>query len=178
MVDKVKILIMGLDNSGKSCILLSLRGNTNLLSILHLKPTKGIDIQQFESYDTNISVWDFGGQEVYRKDYLSNIKKYLTLTNKVIFVIDVQDKERYQQALDYLKTVVKDLEDDIELSIYLHKYDPNLQSIDGFEDIDDIVNKELIDSLKEIVPKNIDTKVFKTSVFTVFEKNFINIFGS
>ena len=39
-----KILIMGLDNSGKTSILLSLQKKVNLLTYYSLKPTKGINI--------------------------------------------------------------------------------------------------------------------------------------
>ena len=46
-----KILIMGLDNSGKTSILLSLRKDTNLLSYCALKPTLGIDIKKFDTED-------------------------------------------------------------------------------------------------------------------------------
>jgi len=44
-----KILIMGLDNSGKTSILMSLRENTNLLSYFSLKPTKGLSVEEFKS---------------------------------------------------------------------------------------------------------------------------------
>ena len=54
------------------------------------------------------NIWDFGGQEGYRKEYLDNFEKYLTGANKIIYVIDVQDSTRYDLALEYMENVIKE----------------------------------------------------------------------
>ena len=41
-----KILIMGLDNSGKTSILISLSKDSNILSYCSIKPTIGCDIRR------------------------------------------------------------------------------------------------------------------------------------
>ncbi|MHA1130339.1 MAG: ADP-ribosylation factor-like protein [Candidatus Helarchaeota archaeon] len=56
-----KIVIMGLDNSGKTSIVLSLSKDTNLLSYFSLKPTQGINISTLEENGLRFVIWDFGG---------------------------------------------------------------------------------------------------------------------
>ena len=173
-----KLLIFGLDNSGKTSILLSLKRDTNLLSFFSLRPTKGVNIEELSDEGIEISVWDFGGQEQYREEYMINFNKYSEKAEKIIFVIDVQDFKKYEPALEYLKKILDILMKNqkfIELSVFLHKYDPNLKEQDGFKDIDDRINTELISEIVKIVPPEIKYKVFKTSIFTVFEKVFMQL---
>ena len=100
-MSSVKILVMGLDNSGKTSIILSLKKDTNLLSYYSLQPTQGLNITNIEDQGVTYNIWDFGGQEQYRQDYLINFEKHIQGVNRVIYVIDVQDSERYEIALQY-----------------------------------------------------------------------------
>lgn len=168
-----KILILGLDNSGKSSILLSLKENTNIMSFYSLKPTKGVKIESFETEELAMSCWDFGGQEQYRKKHLNKFSEYTDKSDKLIFVIDVQNYNEYDTALDYLKTIIDLLKNEknyIDISIFLHKFDPNLTKIMNFKDIEKIVNDKLINRIVEIIPPNFKFDVFKTTIYTVFEK--------
>ncbi len=168
-----KIIIMGIDNSGKSSILLSLREDTNLMNFVELHPTKGIDIQTFGTDKSEISCWDFSGQEQYRKSHLKNLSKNLGSTNKIIFVIDVQDIKRYDLALKYLENIVYKLKQEdtkLEFSIFLHKYDPNISKQGKFKEINKKINLELINKINSIMPKEIRYNIFKTTIYTVFEK--------
>ena len=79
-----KYLILGLNNSGKTSILLSLRTNANLFSFFSLKPTKGINIERYDLQESEVHIWDFGGQEQYRKDHVINLPKYLEGVNKIV----------------------------------------------------------------------------------------------
>ncbi len=169
-----KILIMGLDNSGKTSILLSLRENANLLSYISLKPTKGLVVEEFDSDEQKLVCWDLGGQAQYRKGYLKDFSKYAKQTTKILYVIDVQDKKRYGVALEYLQDLINFLQKDeqfIEISVFLHKYDPNLIKKEEFKDIYQIVNSELVDKIKTIIPDNFNYSFFKTTIYTIFEKS-------
>ena len=173
-----KILIMGLDNSGKTSILISLSEDSNILSYCSIKPTIGCDIKTVETEESLMSIWDFGGQEKFREEYLINFKNYLEGATKIIFVIDVQDIQRYEIALEYLENIIKLLKEEgslLELSIFLHKYDPNLSIKEEFEKIDEIVESKLINGLKDIIPPEFDYKLFKTSIYTVFDKYLIQM---
>jgi len=173
---KYKILILGLDNSGKTSILVSMSDMSNILSYCSLRPTKGIDIKNFESDDIKLNVWDFGGQKQYRKEYIENFHQYLTKANKIIYVFDVQDIARYNSALNYFKDIIqliKDIPQNIELNIFLHKFDPNIRKKEEFKNIDEIVKKKLINKIVKIIPTEYSYKIFKTTIYSVFEKDMI-----
>jgi len=167
-----KILIMGLDNSGKTSILISLKKNTNILSFFALRPTKGLSIERFEE-DQNIAIWDLGGQKRYRDGYFKDMGKYIKDTSKIVFVIDVQDVKRYSVALEYLRDIIKTLvkyDSIIDFSIYLHKYDPNLEKQDEFKDIDSLIESKLVKEIKNSIPSKFNYNIFKTTIYTIFEK--------
>ncbi len=167
-----KIVLMGLDNSGKTSITLSLMGLKNIPSFCSLKPTKQFFINKFKMLETEFSIWDFGGQEEFRKDYLTNFKTYIKGTDKFIYIIDIQDTKRYDQALEYLDSIVNLLEKDnssVDFSIFLHKNDPDLR-ITNKELTEEIIDK-LISNLKEIIPPTFKYNLFKTSIYTIFQKS-------
>ena len=165
-----KILIMGLDNCGKTSILISLRKDANILSYFSLRPTKGVVIEKFEE---NIVCWDLGGQRKYREEYLKDLGKYVKNTDKIIFVIDVQDIKRFELALEYLNRVIENLissNTNVDFSIFLHKYDPNLNKLDKFRDIDSIIETKLVSEVRKTISSNFNYDIFKTTIYTVFEK--------
>ena len=168
-----KILIMGLDNSGKTSILMSLREDTNLLTYFSLKPTKGLSIEEFKNNEQKLVCWDLGGQAQYRKGYLKDFERYAKETNKIIFVIDIKDTARYSLALEYLKELIDILTKSnmfIELSIFLHKHDPNLRKQENFKEFEQMLNKELINKIENIISNQFTYNIFKTTIYTVFEK--------
>jgi GTPase SAR1 family protein len=168
-----KILLLGLDNTGKSSILLSLKENTNLLSYLSLKPTKGMNIESFKTEEYSITCWDLSGQKIYREEFLKHFNNYSVEVDQIIFVIDIQDIDRYDLALEFLRNVIAELKmtnKKIEFSIFLHKYDPNIKSLEKFKDIDEIVNLRLIKKINEIISPTFNYKIFKTTIYSVFEK--------
>lgn len=171
-----KFLILGLDNCGKTTILLSLKEETNLLSYLSLKPTRDINIEKFHENKSNIYVWDFGGQKEYRSDHITNFAKYLKGVDEILYIIDIQDYNRYNQAIKYLEDIIKSIEQEekiIELSIYLHKYDPNLKNKTEFKDIDEKIHILINKQIFNLIPAKFKYKIYRSSVYTLFEKNLI-----
>ena len=168
-----KIMLIGLDNSGKSSILLSFKENTNLLSYFSLNPTKGLNIESAVSPQSDMVLWELGGQTQYRDDYLKNFDKYLKDLDKVIYVIDIQDIERHDLAIKYLKDIMDALKESgihVDLSIYLHKYDPNLSKKEKFKDVDKTITPELINKIEKLIPPDFSYNIYKTSIYTTFEK--------
>lgn len=164
-----KILFLGLQNSGKTSIIFSLQKKTNLLTYFSLKPTKGIEISEFEDSNTNFIVWDFGGQKEYRDEYLTKFNEYIEKTSKIFYIIDVQDNLQHATSLKYLKrilTILKKESLNPEFSIFLHKFDPD------FKPNETLINN-LIEEIKSIVPQNFEINIFKTTIFTVFRKTSI-----
>jgi len=163
---------MGLENAGKTSILLSLQKKTNLMSYYKLNPTKGVQIVNINDIHSDYVVWDFGGQAEYRQEYLKDFSKYLIGSDKLIFVIDVQATETYDLALDYFEKIVEFIEKEniqLEISIFLHKFDADIQLNPNLplvrEDIPNLKKK-----LVSKIPKTIPYKFFKTSIFTGFQK--------
>ncbi|MFX0069482.1 MAG: ADP-ribosylation factor-like protein [Candidatus Hermodarchaeota archaeon] len=170
-----KIIIMGLDNSGKTSIMLSLKDDTNLLSYFSIRPTKGINIEEFKYDATSMVIWEFGGQKQYREEYLKdeNYRNYFNEVEGIIYVIDIQDLERYDIAFEYFEKLIDFLKKNdfkVDLWIYLHKCDPNLAKQEKYKDIDKIVVSKLLNRIKEIVPNDFKCKFFKTTIYTIFEK--------
>ncbi|MFX1408701.1 MAG: ADP-ribosylation factor-like protein [Promethearchaeota archaeon] len=170
-----KVAIMGLDNSGKTSIVLCLKGVKNLLSFYSLNPTKGIKIEEFETLGTRFNIWDFGGQEQFRNDYLLNFKDNIKGTNKIIFVIDIQDTERYNLALDFLKKVIDlliKIKENIEFSIFLHKYDPDLKLLN--KKFNYKKAEKLVIEINNLIPSTFPFSIEKSSIYTVFQKSAID----
>jgi small GTP-binding protein len=172
------ILLVGLDNSGKTSIAYSLRGTRNLPTFCKTKPTVGRNIVSIIAYDSEYKIWDLGGQEAYRMEYLKKMETYFEGFNKLIFVFDVQDVDRYKLALDYYNDIINLLKDtknksDFEISIFLHKFDPDLAEIRPD------INNDIINDLKEKIKKIIDKteffyQIFKTSIYCLFDKTVID----
>ena len=171
--DLVKIVIMGLDNSGKSSILLSMTPSTNLMSYFSLRPTIGIDITRVDHENQSYTIWEFGGQKQFREDYITNLKKYLEKVDSIIYIIDVQDIKRYDESLDYLKEILQSLKEPLQINllVYLHKFDPNLEKSDNFTD--EKIDARLITKIKDLVPAELKFNIFRTSIYTLFEKTII-----
>lgn len=169
-MEKLKILVMGLENSGKTSIVLNrYKKDTNLLSYLSLKPTKKIDITNISEEGKNVSIWDFGGQMKYRESYVKKMDQHLATADEIIYVVDIQDKKKHKEALTYFQNIIeslKKLKIKPELLLFLHKYDPRL------EEKDPTINKEFIDQITKdfitSVPENMSFEIFKTSIYTFF----------
>ncbi|KKN30420.1 hypothetical protein LCGC14_0834280 [marine sediment metagenome] len=165
-LEKVKILILGLKSSGKTSIVYSLQKKINLLNFVNLKPTRGINKIDFEEGDTKFYIWDFGGQESYRKDYLERMDRYFNEAKKFIYVIDIQEQELYDNSLGFLEDIIlilKNKELYVSISIFLHKYDPDLE-------IEEEIPINLVKKIEALIPKEFKYKIFKTSIYTVFRK--------
>ena len=165
MSDK-KIVIAGLENSGKTSIAYSLRGDINLLSLLSLTPTQEYKVENFDAEGIKYHVWDLAGQQKFRES--RNDSEFLDGADKVIFVIDIQDTEKYDMAIEYMEQFIKQVPEGVEISIFLHKSDPQFDQENPFEK-NNLVS-ELINKIKIKMPPNVKYKLFKTSIYTVFDK--------
>ncbi|MFX0073612.1 MAG: ADP-ribosylation factor-like protein [Candidatus Hermodarchaeota archaeon] len=173
-----KIVLIGLDNSGKTSIMYNLKGIKNLPKYSEINPTKGENIETFESFDTKFSIWDLGGQNTYRESYLEDANRIFNECNKLIYVFDIQDIQRYDLAIEYYGKVIDLLEtaeevNNVDISIFLHKYDPDLK-ITRPEITEEIVN-DFIERIKERIEKtNFFYQIFKTTIYAFFEKSIVD----
>ena len=167
-----KIVIMGLDNSGKTSIVMCLKGVKNLSSFNTVSPTRGFETISFKALGSEFNIWDFGGQQKLREEYLKNFKDHIKGASKLIYVIDIQDENRYDTALEYLSEIIKLLRKtkiNLEFSLFLHKFDPDLEILKKE------IKEEVIQSLKlkidDIIPPDFPFQIYKTSIYTVFQKS-------
>ncbi|MHA1916159.1 MAG: ADP-ribosylation factor-like protein [Promethearchaeota archaeon] len=170
--DPIKFLIIGLDNCGKTSILKCLKGIKNLSAFNSPQPTRGAEVDNFEVLDSEYAIWDLGGQETYRNEYLLNFQEFLKGTTKIIYVFDIQDVKRYDVAIEYMEKVLGSIDrpEEIDFSIFLHKFDPDLQFS---QELNEHVIDDLIKKIEEKIPPNFVYSLHKTSIYAIFEKTTI-----
>lgn len=168
--ESVKILLIGLDNGGKTSILKCLKGIKGISAFNSLSPTRGLEIERFEALDSKYAIWDLGGQQSYHEEYFNDLENILRGTKKIIYVFDVQDVKRYNIAIDYLNKMMSGIKNlnDIDFSIFLHKYDPDLEFS---QELNEIIIDGLIEKIKEVIPPNFIYTLHKTSIYAFFEKS-------
>lgn len=94
-----RVVMMGLDFSGKSTILYKLKLNQTVETF----PTVGFNVESLEvAKNVFITVWDVGGQDKLRPNW----KEYLEDTDALIYVVDSCDKSRIPDATAELLTVL------------------------------------------------------------------------
>ncbi|KAM4622444.1 putative ADP-ribosylation factor-like protein 5C [Discoglossus pictus] len=111
-----KVIIVGLDNAGKTTILYQFLMN----EVVHTAPTIGSNVEQIVLRNTHFLMWDIGGQETLRATWNS----YYSNTEFVILVIDSTDRERLPETKDELYKMLahEDLRDAAVL-IFANKQD-------------------------------------------------------
>ena len=123
-----KIIFAGLDNSGKTSMILSLENKKSQIS--SIKPTAGIDRSDLRALGFPIILFDLGGQKPFRDQYLKD-DKILYKTDVLFFLVDMMDRNRFADSIEYLEKMLEMLDQDTEkkektpLIICLHKCDPD-----------------------------------------------------
>ena len=97
------ILILGLDNAGKSTLLEMIKSlySHNLFQPENIRPTVGQNIGRIEVGETVrmvLAFWDLGGQESLRKIW----EEYYRESDALIFVVDATDRGRIEECKDTL----------------------------------------------------------------------------
>ena len=101
---EMKILMVGLDASGKTTTLYKIK----LGEVVTTIPTIGFNVENVEYKNISFTVWDVGGQDKIRllwRHYYQNIQG-------IIFVIDSSDKDRIEDAREEIHKMLA--EDDLK----------------------------------------------------------------
>ncbi|KAK8803982.1 hypothetical protein JH06_0854 [Blastocystis sp. subtype 4] len=113
---EVRILVLGLDNAGKTSILYRMQ----LDEVVSTVPTIGFNVETLKYKNLTFQVWDLGGQTSIRPYW----RCYFTNTDAVIFVVDSADIDRLNIAKAELAAILK--EDELKgtsLLIFANKQD-------------------------------------------------------
>ncbi|MFW9999789.1 MAG: ADP-ribosylation factor-like protein [Candidatus Hodarchaeota archaeon] len=128
----LKCIISGLDNAGKTSILTALDKKYDFeKDIVQLKPTIRVEYHKMNFLKSNTVFWDMGGQETYREIYVNYQDVYFDATDLLIYVIDIQDPDRFDDSLEYLNAILSFFEKsemNVPIIITFHKYDPDLKA--------------------------------------------------
>ncbi|EFC45348.1 hypothetical protein NAEGRDRAFT_79456 [Naegleria gruberi] len=115
---EARILILGLDNSGKTCSLKCLAGEKEEISTV--MPTQGFNIKSVQTGNVKLNVWDIGGQKAIRP-YWPN---YYKNADAIIYVVDSTDRNRFEEAGFELDCLLKDENlDGIPCLVFANKQD-------------------------------------------------------
>eukprot|EP00598_Pedospumella_elongata_P013559 CAMPEP_0184990956 /NCGR_PEP_ID=MMETSP1098-20130426/34655_1 /TAXON_ID=89044 /ORGANISM="Spumella elongata, Strain CCAP 955/1" /LENGTH=185 /DNA_ID=CAMNT_0027516269 /DNA_START=77 /DNA_END=634 /DNA_ORIENTATION=+ len=87
---EARLLVLGLDNSGKTTILKKLSDE----DISQIMPTQGFNIKSLMHDGFKLNVWDIGGQKSIRPYW----RNYYDQTDALIYVIDSADRRRMEET--------------------------------------------------------------------------------
>lgn len=91
---EARILLLGLDNAGKSTLLYKLKHD----ACVKTSPTVGFNVETMEvrkkGKNIALTVWDVGGQGPMRQHW----KSYYQDTAAIVFVVDSSDRRRLNEA--------------------------------------------------------------------------------
>lgn len=136
-IKNVRIIMIGLDDAGKTTILNVLKIGETTETI----PTIGFNVQTLKYKGLNIQVWDIGGQVQNRVIW----KHYYDNTDGIIFVIDSNNKKRIEEAYnEFKKLLTEEKLKNCPILIMANKQDLN----DSLSPID-IANKMEMEFIKD-----------------------------
>ena len=171
-----KILMIGLDNGGKTSILAILQDKFSIIK--SLLPTRGVKREKLDFFGYPILSWDLGGQVQYReKLYFNRPELFFTEADLVLYVIDTQDNDRFAEAANYFRQVLKAL---IELNefppihVVLSKSDKDIRtSLEWQNNVSAIKNKfnNIVGEYENLVISYSDTTIYqKETIMQMFSE--------
>ncbi|CAO3690822.1 unnamed protein product [Rhizopus stolonifer] len=174
-IDKPRILLMGLQRSGKSSIQRVVFGKMLPSDTLYLESTTKIQKEDVTRSFIDFQIWDFPGQINYFDDTAYDPREIFDVVGSLVFVIDAQDD--YTDALHRLQyTITKayEVNPSVTFEVLIHK-------VDGLsEDYQDDVKLDIIRKMQEYLvdteqEQNIHlfyhlTSIYDNSIYEAFSK--------
>ncbi|XP_060242799.1 putative ADP-ribosylation factor-like protein 5C isoform X2 [Meriones unguiculatus] len=116
MIPEHKVIIVGLDNAGKTTILYQFLTN----EVVHTCSTIGSNVEEIVFQKTHFLMWDLGGQEALRPTW----DTYYSNAEFVILVIDSTDRKRLSTTREELyKMLAHEALQDASVLILANKQD-------------------------------------------------------
>ncbi len=157
-----KIALFGLNYAGKTSIIKTVLYEFEAFA--HILPTTGVDRTEMDFFGKSLLIWDFGGQSVYREDYIKQPIRFFQRIKYFYYVVDVQDTDRIKESAEYFLKLIKlttEYSDDFKIYIFFHKIDPNYKGKTKFEESE---NKFISEVLPEINELKLEPTYFYTSI--------------
>lgn len=112
-----KIILLGLDASGKTTLLYRMKNRSD--EVVTTIPTIGFNVEVLEMNRVNFTCWDVGGCDKIRPLW----RHYFQDATAVVFVVDSNDHERLEYAKDELTTILRDVPASLPLLVVNNKID-------------------------------------------------------
>mmetsp|Transcript_5220 Transcript_5220/g.10580 ORF Transcript_5220/g.10580 Transcript_5220/m.10580 type:complete len:188 (+) Transcript_5220:103-666(+) len=113
---EVRLLILGLDNAGKTTILKKINNEPTH----EIEPTLGFNIKTLLHRGFTLNIWDIGGQQTIRSYW----RNYFEKTDGIVFVIDASDRDRLMDCkMEMLKLLRAEKLAGASLIIFANKQD-------------------------------------------------------
>uniref|UniRef100_A0A3B3D8Y9 ADP-ribosylation factor-like 2 n=1 Tax=Oryzias melastigma TaxID=30732 RepID=A0A3B3D8Y9_ORYME len=95
---EVRLLMLGLDNAGKTTILKKFNGE----DVSTISPTLGFNIKTLEHRGFKLNIWDVGGQKSLRSYW----RNYFESTDGLVWVVDSADRLRLDDCKRELRALL------------------------------------------------------------------------
>ncbi|KAF7553616.1 hypothetical protein G7Z17_g3488 [Cylindrodendrum hubeiense] len=97
---EMRILMLGLDNAGKTTIVKKVMGE----DVSTVSPTLGFIIKTIDYEGYKLNIWDVGGQKTLRSYW----RNYFEKTDALIWVVDATDRLRIEDCRDELQGLLQE----------------------------------------------------------------------
>ena len=132
-----KIIILGMQNAGKTTILYRL----SLGQLVKTTPTIGSNVEEISYNNVKFQAWDLGGQESTRTLW----DVYYMNTDAVVYVIDSQDDEYFEESKTQFHKLLKNPAlKNATILIFANK-----QDLPGAKDINKLIKDYEFDKIKD-----------------------------
>lgn len=151
---EARILVLGLDNAGKTTILKALSEE----DISTIMPTQGFNIKALTQDGFKLNVWDIGGQKAIRPYW----KNYYENTDGLVYVVDSSDEVRLKECTEELQSLLaEDNLRNVPLLVFANKQDLQF-ALDAEEIMNTLTLMEIKDRTWTIQACSAVTKEGKT----------------
>jgi len=131
-----KIIILGIQNAGKTTILYRL----SIGQLVKTTPTIGSNVEEISYNNVKLQAWDLGGQESTRSVW--NV--YFVNTDAIIYVIDTHDETYDDSKNQFYKLLQNDALKNAVILIYANK-----QDLPGAKNVAEIIRIYELDTIKD-----------------------------
>ena len=131
-----KIIILGIQNAGKTTILYRL----SIGQLVKTTPTIGSNVEEISYNNIKLQAWDLGGQQSTRSVW----DVYFVNTDAIIYVIDTHDETYDDSKTQFYKLLSNEALKNAVILIYANK-----QDLPGAKNVAEIIQIYELDTIKD-----------------------------